>query len=66
MVPGVLRRALSNRVFEAIELLQEALTEVLEPYWRDPLRLQSLTSYALVDGSRRVVGTSMILIGIRS
>ena len=40
------RRALSNRVFEAIELLQEALTEVLEPYWRDPPRLQSLTSYA--------------------
>jgi hypothetical protein len=38
------RRALSNRVFEAVELLQEALTEVLEPYyWRDPSRLQSLT-----------------------
>jgi transposase len=40
------RRALSNRVFEAVELLQEALTEVLEPYWRDPSRLQSLTGYA--------------------
>ena len=40
------RRALSNRVFEAVELLQEALTEVLEPYWRDSSRLQSLTGYA--------------------
>ena len=40
------RRALSNRVFEAVELLQEALTEVLEPYWLDPSRLRSLTGYA--------------------
>jgi hypothetical protein len=32
------RRALSNRVFEAVELLQEALTEVLEPStgWTHP------------------------------
>jgi len=40
------RRALSNRVFEAVELLQEAITEVLEPYWRDPSRLRSLTGYS--------------------
>jgi putative transposase len=40
------RRALSNKVFEAVELLQEALTEVLEPYLRDPSRLRSLTGYA--------------------
>ena len=26
------RRALSNRIFETIELLQEALTQTLEPY----------------------------------
>ena len=31
------RRALSNRTFETVELLQEALTKVLEPYWLDPL-----------------------------
>lgn len=31
-----LRRALSNKVFvEAVELLKDALTEVLEPYWQD-------------------------------
>jgi hypothetical protein len=40
------RRALFNRVFEAIEILQETLTEVMEPYWRDPSRLRSLTGYA--------------------
>ena len=39
------RRALSNRVFETIELLQEALTNVLEPYWRDPARLRSLAGF---------------------
>lgn len=39
------RRALSNRIFETIESLQVALTEVLEPYWRDPGRLRSLTGY---------------------
>ena len=31
------RRALSNRTFETVEPLQEALTKVLEPYWLDPL-----------------------------
>jgi transposase len=40
------RRALSNRVFETVELLQEALTEALEPYWGDRSRLRSLTGYA--------------------
>lgn len=40
------RRVLSNRVFETVELLQEALTEALAPYWRDPSRLRSLTGYA--------------------
>jgi putative transposase len=34
------RRALSNRVFERVELLQEALRKELEPYWRDPDRLR--------------------------
>jgi transposase len=40
------RRVLSNRVFETVELLQEALSEALAPYWRDPSRLRSLTGYA--------------------
>ncbi len=40
------RRALSNRTFETVELLQEALTKVLEPYWRDLLRLRGLTGFS--------------------
>lgn len=40
------RRALSNRVFETVELLQEALTATLEPYWRDPARLRSLAGFS--------------------
>lgn len=39
------RRALSNRIFETIEALQRALTESLEPYWRDPRLLRSLTGF---------------------
>jgi transposase len=40
------RRALSNMSFETIELLQEALTQALEPYWEEPARLQRLTGYS--------------------
>ena len=40
------RRALSNRTFETVELLQEALTKVLEPYWLDPVRLRGLTGFS--------------------
>ncbi len=40
------RRALSNRTFETVELLQEAITKVLQPYWRDPLRLRGLTGFS--------------------
>jgi transposase len=40
------RRALSNRIFETVDLLQDALTRVLEPYWRDPARLRSLTGFS--------------------
>lgn len=40
------KRALSNRVFETVELLQEALTSALAPYWRDPARLRSLTGFS--------------------
>lgn len=39
-------RALSNKVFESIEVLQEALTESLAPYWREPDLLQRLTGYS--------------------
>lgn len=39
------RRALSNRIFQSIEELQEALTRALEPYWQEPGRLRSLTGY---------------------
>lgn len=40
------RRALSNRVFQSVELLQEALTNALAPYWRDPARLRSLVGFS--------------------
>ena len=40
------RRALSNRVFDTVEQLQEALTKALEPYWRDPARLRSLAGFS--------------------
>jgi len=40
------RRAFSNKTFESVELLQEALTEALAPYWREPTLLQRLTGYS--------------------
>jgi transposase len=40
------RRALSNRIFETIELLQEAITDTLEPYWKDPARLRCLVGFS--------------------
>jgi transposase len=40
------RRALSNRIFLTIELLQEALTKALQPYWEEPKRLQQLTGFS--------------------
>ena len=40
------RRELSNRIFETVELLQEALGQVLRPYWEDPSRLQRLTGFS--------------------
>jgi transposase len=40
------RGALSNKILETVELVQEALTKALEPYWRDPTRLRSLTGFS--------------------
>jgi transposase len=40
------RRALSNRIFETVELIQEALTEALAPYWQDSGRLRSLAGFS--------------------
>ena len=40
------RRALSNRVFETVELLQKALTEALKPYWQDSDRLRRLGGFS--------------------
>jgi transposase len=39
------RRELSNRTFETVAVLQEALTRALGPYWEDPARLKQLTGY---------------------
>ncbi len=40
------RRALSNAAFETIDVLQEALTKTLEPYWKDRSLLRRLTGYS--------------------
>ena len=40
------RRTLSNRTFETVELLQEAITRALEPSWEEPGRLQRLTGFS--------------------
>jgi transposase len=40
-----LRGALSNQVFESLEVLEQALTEALSPYWDDPAKLVRLTAY---------------------
>jgi hypothetical protein len=46
MVSGVQSGVLSNRTFEAIELLQEeALNQSLLPYMEDPACLQHLTGF---------------------
>src|SRR3712207_196188 len=37
------RRALANEAFETIDMLQEALTKTLEPYWLDRSLLRQLT-----------------------
>ena len=39
------RRELSNRTFESVALMQEALTRTLLPYWKDPALLKRLTGY---------------------
>ncbi len=40
------RRKLSNRMFETVALMEEALTQTLEPYWEDPAFLKRLTGYS--------------------
>jgi transposase len=40
------RRELSNKAFETLELLQEALGQVLLPYWEEPARLRRLTGFS--------------------
>jgi hypothetical protein len=38
---------LSNTIFESVALLQEALTQTLEPsYWEEPALLKRLTGYS--------------------
>ena len=40
-----LRRHLSNRVFDTIEAIDDALTEALRPYWNDEDLLKRLVGY---------------------
>jgi transposase len=40
------RRQLSNRAFETVELLQEALGQALQPYWEDTARLRRLAGFS--------------------
>ena len=46
MVSQEFRRTLSNRAFESVALIQDALSETLRPYWESPSRLRRLTGYA--------------------
>lgn len=39
------RRSLSNRTFESVALIQDALTETLRLYWESPSLLRRLTGY---------------------
>ena len=40
------RLKLSNRTFESVALLQEALSQELHPYWEDPALLNRLAGYS--------------------
>ena len=40
------RRSLSNRAFESVALIEDALTETLRPYWETPCLLKRLTGYS--------------------
>ena len=39
------RRSLSNKLFESVALIQEALTHTLVPYWENPALLKRLSGY---------------------
>jgi transposase len=41
-----LRRKLSNRTFESVAVLQEALTQTLLAYWEEPALLKRLIGYS--------------------
>jgi len=58
------RRKLSNRTFETVALLQEALTQTLVPYWEKPRPPQTPHRLLLVGRSRRGVMTSIARNGI--
>ena len=40
------RRSLSNKAFESVALIQEALTKTLHPYWESACLLKRLTGYS--------------------
>jgi transposase len=40
------RRSLSNRSFESVALIQDALRKTLGPYWETPPLLKRLTGYS--------------------
>jgi hypothetical protein len=45
MVSGVQAKA-PNRTPETVALMQEALTQILVPYWEDPALLKRLSGYS--------------------
>ena len=40
------RRKLSNRTFDSVAVLHEALTQTLLPYWKNPALLKRLIGYS--------------------
>ena len=58
------RRELSNKTFESVALIQEALTRTLSPYWEEPSLLKRLTGYPWWVEAVEVVMTSIDRNGI--
>lgn len=56
-------RNLSNKIFETVEDLQQALTKTLEPYWKEPA-LEEACRLFVAGRGRRGLMISVSLIGI--
>jgi transposase len=44
-----LRPLLANRIFESLEALEDAITEILQRYWENPKIVQRLTAFPWIE-----------------